>query len=111
MFGPDVCASLTTPELRQLVEGVRFTEQMLASPVDKDQFASDSHQMRSLFTKSVVAGRDLAAGTILKQEHLMLKKPGGGIPASRLSEIIGGRLVRDLKADELIAATDVEDSK
>jgi len=25
-FGPDVIASITTPELKQLVEGVRFIE-------------------------------------------------------------------------------------
>src|SRR4030095_5723839 len=30
MFGPDVPSSLTPPELRQLVEGIRFIEEMLA---------------------------------------------------------------------------------
>ena len=108
MFGPDVCASLTSSELRQLVDGVRFTERMVASPVDKNQSAVELEPMRSLFTKSVVASRDLPAGTILKQDHLLLKKPGSGIPPSRLSEVIGGRLVRDLKADELIMTGDLE---
>jgi len=111
MFGPDVCASLTTSELRQLVDGVRFIEQMLASPVDKDRFAEESQQMRSLFTKSVVAGADLPAGTVLKVEHLMLKKPGSGIPASQLAQVIGDRLVRDVKADQLIMASDLEGRK
>ena len=36
MFGPDVVASITTGELKQLVEGARFIEQMRANPVDKD---------------------------------------------------------------------------
>ena len=36
MFGPDVPASVTTAELKQLVEGVHFIESMLANPVDKD---------------------------------------------------------------------------
>src|SRR5437667_12254227 len=35
MFGPDVAASGTTGELRQLVEGVRFIEGMQLHPVDK----------------------------------------------------------------------------
>ncbi|MDQ7011967.1 MAG: N-acetylneuraminate synthase family protein, partial [Mariprofundaceae bacterium] len=39
-FGPDVVASLTTAELRQLVEGVRFIEQTLKHPVDKDANAA-----------------------------------------------------------------------
>jgi N-acetylneuraminate synthase len=108
MFGPDVCASLTTGELRQLVEGARFIEQMLANPVDKDRAAEESREMRGLFTKSVVARTDLTAGTTLKEEHLVLKKPGNGIPAARLPELIGGRLLRDVKADELILASDLE---
>jgi len=108
MFGPDVCASVTTSEMRQLVDGIRFVEEMLANPVDKDQSAEESKELRRLFTKSVVAGVDLPAGTVLSEEHLLLKKPGTGIPASRLPELIGGRLVRDLKADELIMTTDVE---
>ena len=32
MFGPDVVASVTTAELRQLVDGVRFIERMRAQP-------------------------------------------------------------------------------
>jgi N-acetylneuraminate synthase len=107
MFGPDVCASVTTAELRQLVDGIRFTETMLANPVDKDQLAEESGPLRDLFTKSVVAATDLRAGTVLKKEHLLLKKPGSGIPASRLPELIGCRLLRDLKADELITIKDL----
>ena len=30
MFGPDVCVSITTAELKQLVDGVRFTERLRA---------------------------------------------------------------------------------
>ena len=36
MFGPDVVASVTPAELKQLVEGVRFIERMAAHPVSKD---------------------------------------------------------------------------
>src|SRR5262249_4822376 len=35
MFGPDVPASVTTAELKQLVEGIRFIERMRPSPLDK----------------------------------------------------------------------------
>jgi N-acetylneuraminate synthase len=108
MFGPDVCASLTTSELRQLVDGVRFIEQMMASPVSKDELAEEAKPMRNLFAKSVVAGVDLPVGTVLREEHLSLKKPGTGIPAARLSEVVGARLVRDVKADELIKESDLE---
>ena len=102
MFGPDVPASVTTSELRQLVEGVRFIEKMKANPVDKDAMAQEMAPLRELFTKSVVARVDLSAGTMLREEHLTVKKPGTGIPADRLHEAVGRRLRRSVKADELL---------
>lgn len=106
-FGPDVPASLTTPELRQLVDGVRFLEKAMASPVDKDGMAAEMEPLRRLFTKSVVARCDLPEGTVLSEEHLTVKKPGGGIPAARMAELIGGRLRRAVKADEPLRFEDL----
>lgn len=106
-FGPDVPASLTTPELRQLVDGVRFLEKAMASPVDKDGMATEMEPLRRMFTKSVVAREDLPEGTVLSPEHLAVKKPGGGIPASRMTELIGGRLRRAVKVDEPLSFEDL----
>jgi len=107
MFGPDVPVSLTPKELKQLVEGVRFIERMKANPIDKDRVAEDMSPLRGLFTKSIVAATDLRTGTVLREEHLAVKKPGTGITASRLSELIGMRVKRDLKADEQLNETDL----
>ena len=106
MFGPDVVASVTTTELRQLVDGVRFVERMVDRPVDKDAAAGDLRPLRDLFTKSVVARAPLSAGTVVTGEHLTVKKPGTGIPAARLPELIGLRLRRDVAADELLSESD-----
>ena len=81
MFGPDVPASVTTGELRQLVDGVRAIGRMLASPVDKELERAALEPVRALFTKSVVARVALPAGTVLREEHLAAKKPGTGFPA------------------------------
>jgi len=108
MFGPDVPASVTTGELRQLVEGVRFIEKMRAHPVDKDALAREMSPLRDLFTKSVVARENLQAGTVLREEHLTVKKPGTGIPASRLRELVGHRLRRDVGADDVLQEDDLD---
>lgn len=89
MFGPDVPSSVTTAELAQLVEGVRFVEAMRAGMVDKDRIAEELTPLRALFTKSVVVNQNLPAGTRLELSHLILKKPGTGIPAARLHEMVG----------------------
>ncbi len=107
MFGPDVPASVTTTELRQLVEGTRQIEKMTAHPINKDEMAAELAPLRDLFTKSIVAGTDLAAGTILGSEHLKLKKPGTGLSSTRLSEVIGKTLRRELKADEMLSLQDL----
>jgi N,N'-diacetyllegionaminate synthase len=109
MFGPDVPASVTTTELKQLVDGARQIEKMLDNPVSKEAMAEEMAPLRSLFTKSVVAGSDLAAGTILREEHLQLKKPGTGMPASTLPSLIGRKLQRDLKTDEMLFPQDLND--
>jgi N-acetylneuraminate synthase len=107
MFGPDVPASITTSELRQLVEGVRFIEKMRASPVNKELMAQEMVELRRTFTKSVVIRRDLPVGTVLQEEHLTVKKPGTGIPAERLPEVIGRRLKRPVMADRLLSKEDL----
>ena len=105
-FGPDVPASLTTEQLRQLVEGTRFIHTALAHPLDKDLEADRTSELRTLFGKSVVAECDLAAGRCLRREDLALKKPGTGIPAARLPEIIGRTLKHDVRGDTLLSEND-----
>jgi N-acetylneuraminate synthase len=108
MFGPDVPASITTAELRQLTDGVRFIEKMMVNPVSKDQSAEETAPLRSLFTKSVVARIDLPSGTVLREEHLTCKKPGTGIPASKLKSLANRKLKRAIAADTLILEDDLE---
>jgi N,N'-diacetyllegionaminate synthase len=108
MFGPDVIASVTTAELKQLVEGIRFIERMRAQPLDKDASAQETAPLRRLFTRSIVAKDALPAGTLLAQEHLVIKKPGTGLPPDRLADVVGRRLVRPVAADQLLAPEDIE---
>jgi N,N'-diacetyllegionaminate synthase len=89
MFGPDVVASVTTDELQQLVEGVRFIEKMAAHPVTKDVVDPRAAPMRQIFFKSVVPLSDLPAGAKLNRDMLGLKKPGTGIPAAELERVVG----------------------
>lgn len=108
MFGPDVPASLTSHELRRLVDGSRQIEQMISSPVDKDLAGEDLAELRSIFTKSVVASIELPAGTTLAPGHLKLKKPGTGLPAKDIPKLIGRKLKYAVKADEMLQAHHID---
>jgi N,N'-diacetyllegionaminate synthase len=107
MFGPDVPASVTSGELRQLVEGVRFIEAMRANPLDKNVMANDMQSLRRMFFKSVVATQDLSKGVVLERQHLAAKKPGTGIPAEQLESLVGRRLKRSIRKDELFQEEDL----
>jgi N-acetylneuraminate synthase len=107
-FGPDVPASLTTDELRQLVDGTRFIETALAHPIDKESMANDLAGLRRTFGKSVVAARALPAGYRITAEDIAFKKPGTGIPASRFQSVIGTTTKRPIAADTLLSEDDFE---
>jgi N-acetylneuraminate synthase len=109
-FGPDVVASVTTGELKTLVEGVRFIERMNAAAVDKNAAAHEMAPLRNLFTKSIVAQNDLSVGTLLTADNLALKKPGTGMPADRLSAMIGRRLRKPLAAGEALSEAHLEEA-
>jgi N-acetylneuraminate synthase len=107
-FGPDVPASITVEELAELVRGVRFLGAALRSPVDKDAMSDRLSGLRQVFGKSVVAARDLPPGHRLARADLALKKPGSGIPASRVDEIAGRRLRYGVAADTLLREEDLD---
>jgi len=108
MFGPDVSASVTTDELKQLVEGVRFIEKMRINLINKNDLAHEMQPLRQAFMKSIVARRDLKAGTILSEKDLAFKKPGTGISAERFGDILRKKLKRDIVKDEQFRESDIE---
>ncbi len=108
MFGPDVSASVTTDELRQMVTGIRYIERMQANPVDKLVMETELQPLRDIFSKSVAVRSDVKKGNILTREMLTVKKPGIGIPASELEQLIGRRVLHDIIAGTIIHRDDIE---
>lgn len=99
-FGPDVPASITLEELTELVRGVRFIERMRAGGVDKTRVSEEVDGLRTTFGRSLVATRDLAAGTRLTESDIAAKKPGGGLAPKSLDQVLGRRLLVDVERDQ-----------
>ena len=53
--------------------------------------------------RSVVAATRIRAGTRLARNMLVLKRPGGGIPAGDLERLWGTRAARDIESDTMLA--------
>ena len=107
MPGPDAAASLDPAALRQLVEGVRFTEAMRRNPVDKEQLAAEVAPLRELFLQSIYTRKLISRGEALTEAMLECRKPMVGIPASRWHEVLGRVAARDIEAYRFLEETDL----
>ena len=105
LYGPDHHASLTPEELARLVEGVRQVEAALGTSEKERDAALDP--ARATFEKSVVARVAISRGTEIAPEMLTTKRPGNGIPAVRLGEVVGRRAARDIDENALVQAADL----
>jgi N-acetylneuraminate synthase len=64
---------------------------------------------RKKMRRSIIATRDLPAGTILTKAHLSAKRPGTALPPEKINELIGRTLIRDIEADTLIFDSDLSE--
>lgn len=107
LYGPDAALAAEPAELRDLVSGVRAIETMLLSRVDKNDVTS-LREMKRVFEKSVVALVDIPGGATIDAAMLGMKKPGTGIPARRLPEIVGRVTRAPISADSVISESDID---
>jgi N,N'-diacetyllegionaminate synthase len=101
LYGPDARFAAEPFEFEELVDGIRELELMLANPVDKDDLEPFA-EMKEVFEKSVVSTREIPAGVEISREMVAAKKPGTGIPARFLPEVLGRRASRDIPADTVL---------
>ena len=60
-----------------------------------------------LVRRSIVAGRNLPRGTVLKFEDLTWLRPGGGLAPGNEAKLVGKNLLRNLSAGEYILPEDI----
>jgi N-acetylneuraminate synthase len=107
MYGADARFAAEPAELEELVRGIRSIERMLSSPVDKEDLTG-LREAKAVYEKSVVSRAHIPAGAVITAEMLAAKKPGTGIPAARLPEVVGLRARTDILPDSVISEADVD---
>jgi len=88
--GPDHLASIEPAELAALVAGVRTANVALGSGIKVPAPCEIPNQ--PLVRKSLVATRDLPAGTRLTREMIEIKRPQGGVEPGDLPHVLGRSL-------------------
>ncbi|NBB83015.1 MAG: NTP transferase domain-containing protein [Alphaproteobacteria bacterium] len=98
--GPDHAASFDPDEFARYVEHIRYAEQEIhGHALMTAQVQAD---VRRVSRQSLCAVRDLTAGDLIRREDLTIKRPGTGIAAARLDEVVGRALARHVRADHLL---------
>ncbi|MBI5426103.1 MAG: N-acetylneuraminate synthase [Opitutae bacterium] len=87
MPGPDHPASLDPAQLAEFVGAIRRVESALGDGI-KAPLPSEA-ETAAVARKSVVAACDIAVGTKIRAEMLVCRRPGTGMPPSRLEELVG----------------------
>lgn len=100
--GPDHAASLEPDALARYVALARQAATMLG-PRAKTVRACE-RDVRLASRQSVAARRDLPAGATLRLDDLTTMRPGTGLPAARLADLVGRTLARPAAARELLTA-------
>ena len=100
MEGPDHRSSLEPDELSDLVRGVRIVESALGHGRKKP--AESEADTASVARRSLVAARDLEAGSVLTEDMVLLRRPGTGLPPSMRPYVVGRTLRRSVAAGTVL---------
>jgi N-acetylneuraminate synthase len=109
MEGPDHAASLEPEEFKALVTGIREVEAARGEKLAERALSQGELINRESLAKSLVAVRDIAAGTILTESDIAVKSPGQGLSPLKMPALIGKRLNRAMSADDYFFPSDLGD--
>lgn len=106
-IGMDNQMATEPEEMAQLVQNCQNVHTALGS-TERIVLPAEMEQRKKM-RRSVIAIRDLPAGTMLTKADLSAKRPGTGFPPEKIYELVGKVLVRDVKADTLIFDSDLSE--
>ncbi len=102
--GPDQKASIEPHELRELVKGVRAVEKAMGS---KKTVVEGELDVQRMARESVVSLEAIPEGATILEEMVWVKRPGTGVPARELQEVIGRKARRHIEANTMLRWDDL----
>ena len=98
--GPDHAASLEPRAFARYAAAARAAAAAVG-PLRKAPSAAEAG-VAAVARQSVAAARDLPAGHTLRRSDLAVRRPGTGVPAARIAELVGRRLGVAVRAGRLL---------
>lgn len=107
--GPDHKASLNPVEFKAMVDAIRNVEVAMGDGIRK--FSENENGIKKVARKSIVLNEDVGKGMILKRQMLSIKRPGTGIPPKFIREVVGRKVINDLKANSVLKWEDLDEAR
>jgi N,N'-diacetyllegionaminate synthase len=98
--GPDHAASADPAQMGEYVRAIRMAETMRGTPGKR--VLPVEQDVRTVSRQSLVCAADVRAGEMLARHHLIVQRPGTGIPAAQLSAAVGRAAVRAIASGTLL---------
>jgi sialic acid synthase SpsE/sugar phosphate isomerase/epimerase len=108
MEGPDHAASLEPQEFKALVSGIREVEAARGDKLGERALSQGELINRENLAKSLVAARDIAAGTVVAEGDVAVRSPGQGLSPLKMPELIGRRITRAMARDDYFFQGDLD---
>ncbi|WP_249129193.1 N-acetylneuraminate synthase family protein [Bradyrhizobium japonicum] len=109
MEGPDHAASLEPEEFKALVSGIREVEAARGEKLAERALSQGELINRESLAKSLVAARDLPAGTVISDSDIAVKSPGQGLSPLKMPALLGRRLTRTMATDDYFFQSDLDE--
>ncbi|WP_245508579.1 N-acetylneuraminate synthase family protein [Bradyrhizobium zhanjiangense] len=109
MEGPDHAASLEPEEFKALVSGIREVEAARGEKLAERALSQGELINRENLAKSLVAARDLPAGTMISESDIAVKSPGQGLSPLKMPALLGRKLTRTMAADDYFFQSDLDE--
>jgi sialic acid synthase SpsE/sugar phosphate isomerase/epimerase len=109
MEGPDHAASLEPEEFKSLVSGIREVEAARGEKLAERALSQGELINRENLAKSLVAARDLSAGTVISEADIAVKSPGQGLSPLKMPALLGRKLTRTMAADDYFFQSDLDE--
>jgi len=104
--GPDHRASLEPPAMAALATGVRKIEAALGNGVKRP--AASEQETAAVARKSIIAAVDIPKGVVIRDDMLLIARPGTGLAPARIREVVGRSTVRPIPSGTLLSEEDFQ---
>lgn len=108
MQGNDHRVSLEGDEFTAMVKAIREVEEALGNARAR-QVTVGERMNRTVLAKSLVAGLDIAAGTVIHSSMVDVRGPGKGLQPNKRATLVGRRAKRDMKVGDFFFESDLND--